>query len=81
MNMKRVIKLSERQLNEIVNEAPFSYLGNSTSDTNHQSTVSDNIPKDNPGAEPEPVKADKVSHTLSNSSWWNRHYGFNGYSL
>jgi hypothetical protein len=81
MKRNRIIKLSEDQLRRLMNEAPFSYLGNSTSDTNHQSTVTDNIPKDNPGIEPEPIKADKVSHTLSNNSWWNRHYGFNGYSL
>lgn len=77
MNMKRVIKLSERQLNEIVNEAPFSYLGNSTSDTNQRSAVADNIPYDNSEDIPvNPTETNRVGGMLSRNSWWNRHYGF-----
>lgn len=77
----RTIKLTKEQLDEVVDEGQFSYLGNETSETNQNSTVRDNIPYDNPDIDAEPTQANKISHTLSNNSWWNRHYGFNGYSL
>ena len=77
----KTVKLTIDQLNEVINEALFSYLGNDTTETNQNSTVKDTIPYDNPDIDIEPTQANKVSHTLSNSSWWNRHYGFNGYAL
>lgn len=76
-----IVKLTEEQLKGILTEEPFSYVGNSTTDTNQKSEVMVNLPYDNPDIPAEPIKADKVSHTLSNNSWWNRHYGFNGYAL
>ena len=78
----KIFKLSEAQYNQLINEDyPFSYLGNKSSDTNHGSGVMVNAPYDSPDVDPEPTDADKISHTLSNNSWWNRHYGFNGYCL
>ena len=78
----KIIRLSEDQYKQLVDEDyPFSYMGNTSSDTNQNSQVLVNAPYDSPGFEPEPVDADKISHTLSNNSWWNRHYGFNGYAL
>lgn len=78
----KLIKLSEDQYKQIVSEDyPFSYLGNETSDTNHGNEVMVNAPYDSPDVDPIPTDADKISHTLSNNSWWNRHYGFNGYCL
>ena len=78
---KRTIKITESQADGVINELPFSYLGNDTTDKNDNSEIHGNVPIDNADFEPEPVTADKVSHTLTNNSWWNRHYGFNGYSL
>ena len=78
----KIFKLSEAQYNQLINEDyPFSYLGNKSSDTNHGSEVMVNAPYDSPDVDSEPTDADKISHTLSNNSWWNRHYGFNGYCL
>ena len=78
---QKIIKLSPGQLHEVVNEAPFSYVGNDTTETNQNSTVRDSIPYDNPDIDIEPTQANKISHTMSNSSWWNRHYGFHAYHL
>lgn len=78
----KIIKISEAQLNEVLKEDyPFSYLGNESSDTNHASEVSANVPLDSPDIDPVPIDADTISRTLSNNSWWNRHYGFNGYRI
>lgn len=78
----KIIKLSEAQYNQVLDEDfPFSYLGNESSNTNHAGEVMANVPYDSPDVDPEPIDADKISHTLSNNSWWNRHYGFNGYCL
>ena len=79
---RKTIKLSPEQLREVIEEGQFSYLGNGTTDTNQNSEVMVNLPYDNSEDLPvEPTQANKISHTLSNASWWNRHYGFNGYSL
>lgn len=79
---RKIIKISQAQLNEVLKEDyPFSYLGNESSETNHGDEVMVNAPYDSPDVNPEPTDADKISHTLSNNSWWNRHYGFNGYCL
>lgn len=72
---KRIIKLNEAQfraLKEALKEAPFSYLGNETSDTNHNSEVFVNTPYDSPDCEPVNTTGDDVAHELSNTSWWNR---------
>lgn len=76
----KIIKLSQEQLNEVLKEDyPFSYLGNQSSDTNHAGEVMVNVPYDSPNVDPEPTDTDKIEKMLSNNSWWNRHYGFNGY--
>lgn len=78
----KIIKISQEQLNEVLDEDyPFSYLGNGSTNTNHAGEVMVNAPYDSPDVDPEPLDADKISHTLSNNSWWNRHYGFKGYQL
>lgn len=78
----KIIKLSQEQLNEVLKEDyPFSYLGNESSNTNHGSEVMANVPYDSPDVNPEPTDTDKIEKMLSNNSWWNRHYGFNGYCL
>lgn len=78
----KIIKLSEEQVKQVISEDyPFSYLGNETSDTNHGDEVMVNVPYDSPDVDPEAIDSDKISHMLSNNSWWNRHYGFNGYAL
>lgn len=80
--MSKIVKLSESQYKQIVNEEfPFSYMGNESSDTNFGDQVMVNAPYDSPDVNPEPIDTDKVQKTLSNNSWWNRHYGFNGYCL
>lgn len=77
----KVIKLSESQMSQIINEDyPFSYMGSESSDINHGDTVSAEGPaKDEPNLDVEPTTGDKVGKTLSNNSWWNRSYGFNCY--
>lgn len=78
----KIIKLSESQYNQVINEDfPFSYLGNETSNTNNADKVMVNVPYNSPDVDPIPTDTDKISHELSNNSWWNRHYGFNGYCL
>lgn len=78
----KIIKISEAQFKDIINEDyPFSYLGNETSNTNHASEVMANVPYDSPDVNPEPTDTDKIEKMQSNNSWWNRHYGFNGYCL
>ncbi len=72
--MKR-IKITEEQFNQLktyLMEAPFSYLGNETSDTNHNSEVMVNTPYDSPDCNPINITGDDVAHELSNTSWWNR---------
>lgn len=78
----KIIKLSEAQYNQVIDEDfPFSYMGNQSSDTNHGDEIMVNAPYDSPNLDPIPTDADTISHELSNNSWWNRHYGFNGYCL
>ena len=79
---KRVIKLSEEQVRQIIAEDfPFNYPDDSNAPHNHNSQVFVNAPFDSPNVDPENTTGDDVSHTLSNNSWWNRHYGFNGYCV
>ena len=78
----KIIKISEAQFKDIINEDyPFSYFGNETSNTNHASEVMTNVAYDSPDVNPEPTDTDKIEKMQSNNSWWNRHYGFNGYCL
>lgn len=78
----KIIKLSEAQYNQVIDEDfPFSYMGNQSSDTNYGDEIMVNAPYDSPNLDPIPTDADTISHELSNNSWWNRHYGFNGYCL
>lgn len=83
-------QISEQKVRSIVRQVmrealeedyPFSYLGAESCDTNTNSEVMANVPYDSPDVNPEPTDADKIEKSLSNSSWWNRHYGFNGYAL
>ena len=72
---KKIIKINEDQLVAIkkaLMEAPFSYLGNETSDTNHNSEISVNTPYDSPDCNPVNTTGDDIAHQLSNTSWWNR---------
>lgn len=81
MNSK-IIKLTEEQFKQLVNEDfPFSYIGNESTPTNQNSQVLVNAPYDSPDVDPEPTDTDKIQKMQSNNSWWNRHYGFNGYCV
>lgn len=76
----KIIKLSEAQYNQVLAEDfPFSYMGNESSDTNYADEIGINVPYDSPDIDPDPTVALRAPHMLSNNSWWNRHYGFNGY--
>ncbi len=71
----KTIRITEEQfksLKKYLSEAPFSYVGNETSDTNHNSAVMVNTPYDSPDCEPINITGDDVAHELSNTSWWNR---------
>lgn len=79
---RKIIKLTETQVQQIINEDfPFNYLGSESTDVNHGDEVKVNVPIDSPDVNPEAIDGDKISKTLSNNSWWNRHYGFNGYCI
>lgn len=78
----KIVKLSEAQYKEVLKEDfPFNYFGNESSNTDHAGEVMANVPYDSPDVNPEPTDTDKVGKTLSNNSWWNRHYGFNSYRV
>lgn len=79
---RKVIKLTEAQANQIINEDfPFAYMGTESSEVNHGDEISAEGPNkiDSPDIDPDPITGDQVGKTLSNNSWWNRSYGFNGY--
>lgn len=72
---KRIIKITEAQLESLkraLMEAPFSYLGNETTKTNHGEEIFANTPNDSPDHVPLNTTGDDVASTLSNSAWWNR---------
>jgi hypothetical protein len=72
---KRIIKITEAQLEslkKVIMEAPFSYLGNETSNTNHSEEVFANTPNDSPDHVPVNTTTDDVAGALSNRAWWCR---------
>lgn len=72
---KKIIKITEAQFEEIkkvLAEAPFSYLGNDTTDTNDNSQVFANTPPGSLSCEPENTTGDDASSTMATRAWWNR---------
>lgn len=72
----KIIKLTEAQINNIMNEDyPFGYFGNNSTDTNGESSISVEGPEQSKAKVEPNINIDDM---FTNSSWWNRSYGYTG---
>lgn len=79
---KRLKKIIKQYILEAIEEDyPFAYPDDRNAPHNHNSEVFTNVPSDSTTVDVNNTTGDDVGGALSNPSWWNRHYGFNGYGV
>jgi hypothetical protein len=79
MKKNKIIKLTEEQFKQIINEDyPFDYKGSESPKVNHGSEITGEGPHiiDAPDVNVTPMTSDNYEKEITNGSWWNRKYGF-----